>query len=111
MARRLTILAALVSIRRTSAIAGRQKALQLGWKLVLQPNEARHSEFLEASRSDLFAEAGLYFLATQLTFEPVTAIAFPSTTPTNSLPLFTTTKCIGIGPLNTADPVQSGLTA
>lgn len=48
MARRLTILAALVSIRRTSAIAGRQKALQLGWKLVLQPNEARHSEFLEA---------------------------------------------------------------
>jgi NADP-dependent 3-hydroxy acid dehydrogenase YdfG len=58
-----------------------------------------------------FCRSGTLLSSPQLTLEPTTVIAFPSTTPRNSLPLFTTTKCIGIGPLNTADPVQSGLTA
>ena len=58
------------------------------------------------------AEAGRSFSSSraQLTLEPCKVIASPSTTPRNSLPLFTTTKCTGIGPENTADPVQSGFT-
>jgi hypothetical protein len=46
----------------------------------------------------------------QLTLEPTKVIASPSTTPRNSLPLFTTTKCAAITPLKIPDAVQFELT-
>ena len=46
----------------------------------------------------------------QLTLEPTKVIASPSTTPRNSLPLFTTTKCAAIIPLKIPDAVQFELT-
>lgn len=50
------------------------------------------------------------FAFAQFTLEPTKVIAFTSTTPRKSLPLFITTKCAGTAPMKTPDAVQSGLT-